>query len=263
MALELDRLWDFEQPAESERRFRDALGSAAGDEVLILRTQIARTFSLRGMFDEAHAELDAFEPRLAAAGPEPRVRALLERGRTFRSAKQLERARPLFDEAFALAERAGLESLAADALHMLPLVESTLEAQIAGTQRLLDYARAAKSERARRWEAPALHNLGVFLNDADRPAEALPVFREALAVRERLGENGPIRIARWMIAHTLRRLGRIDEALAMQEALEADCAAAGAGATDPYVFAELALLHEARGNSREAARYRELHAASG
>lgn len=257
MAIDVDALWDFDQPAATEQRFRAALRGATGDDALILRTQVARTFSLRGMFVEAHAELDALAPELEPAGPEPRVRALLERGRTFRSAKQPDHARPLFEQAFTIADRAGLESLAADALHMLPLVETTLEAQIAGTERLLAYARVARSERARGWEGPALNNLGVFLNDAGRHDEALEALRQALAVRERLGRVGPIRIARWMVAHTLRRLGRIDEALAMQQALESEFAAAGE--VDPYVFEELALLHEARGDTAAADAYREKH----
>jgi hypothetical protein len=43
-----------------------------------------------------------------------------------------------------------------------------------------------------------------------------------------------------MVAWSLRNLGRHDEALAMQRALKADLAAAGA--SDPYVEEELALL---------------------
>lgn len=257
MTLDLDALWDFREPAETEQRFRAALVDATGDDALILRTQIARTFSLRGRFAEAHAELDALAPVLANAGAEPRVRALLERGRALRSSQRTTEARPHFLEAFAQADAAGLEALAADALHMLPLVESALEAQIAGTERLLAYARSAKSERARSWKGPALHNLGVFLNDAGRHAEALEVFREALAVRERLGAIGAIRIARWMIAHTLRRLDQFDEALAIQSALATEFEAAGE--VDPYVFEELALLHEAKGHGAEAERYRRLH----
>ncbi|HSN34070.1 MAG TPA: hypothetical protein VLU41_15380, partial [Ideonella sp.] len=53
-------------PAASEARFRAALaGAKSEDERLELRTQIARTFSLRGRFAEAERELDAIEPRLA------------------------------------------------------------------------------------------------------------------------------------------------------------------------------------------------------
>jgi tetratricopeptide (TPR) repeat protein len=261
MAIDLDAMWDFDQPARSEERFRAALAQVQGDDALVLRTQLARTFSLRGRFDEAHRELDALEPLLAAAGPEPRVRALLERGRTLRSAGQPAQARPLFQRAFdaaRAASSAGLAGLAADALHMLALVEPTPEAQQAGHRKVVDYARAATDPKARYWEGPALNNLGVALNDAGRHDEALAVLREALAVRERAGRPGDVRVARWMVAHTLRRLRRTDEALAMQLDLEAQFRAAGE--TDPYVFEELALLYAAQGNAQRAAHYRALAA---
>ena len=257
MALDVQSLWNFDQPAQSEARFRAALTQARGDEALVLRTQIARTFSLRGRFDEAHRELDAVEALLPTAGPEPKVRALLERGRTLRSAKQPVQARPLFARAFEQAEAAGLAGLAADALHMLALVEPGLPGQIEAHRKVIDYARRSADPQARYWEAPGLNNLGVALNDAGRHDEALAVFREALSVRQRLGDAGAVRVARWMIAHTLRLLGHAEEALAMQLDLEQQCQAAGEA--DPYVFEELALLYRARGDAARAAHYENLH----
>lgn len=257
MALDVQSLWNFDQPAQSEARFREALAQARGDEALVLRTQIARTFSLRGRFDEAYRELDAVEALLPTAGPEPKVRVLLERGRTLRSAKQPAQARPLFARAFEQAEAAGLAGLAADALHMLALVEPGVQGQIDGHRKVIDYARRSADPQARYWEAPGLNNLGVALNDAGRHDEALAVFREMLPVRERLGDAGSVRVARWMIAHTLRLLGRAEEALAMQLDLERECRAAGEA--DPYVFEELALLYGARGDAARAAHYQELH----
>ena len=50
MTFDLSMLWDFNQPDVSEQRFRAALASAAGDDALILQTQIARTYGLRGDF---------------------------------------------------------------------------------------------------------------------------------------------------------------------------------------------------------------------
>jgi tetratricopeptide (TPR) repeat protein len=261
MALDVQSLWNFDQPARSEARFREALAQARGDDALVLRTQIARTFSLRGRFDEAHHELDAVEALLPTAGPEPKVRGLLERGRTLRSAKQPEQARPLFARAFDQAEAAGLAGLAADALHMLALVEPGLQGRIDGHRKLIDYARRSADPQARYWEAPGLNNLGVALNDAGRHDEALAVFREALAVRERLGDAGAVRVARWMVAHTLRLLGHAEDALAMQLDLERQCHAAGGA--DPYVFDELALLYRARGDAARAAHYQDLHRQAG
>ena len=99
--------------------------------------------------------------------------------------------------------------------------------QLAWNRRVVDYARAAADPRAQRWDAVALNNMGVALNDARRHDEALAVLQEALAAFERLGRRGSILVARWMVAHTQRLLGSIDEALAGQLALERDHAAAG------------------------------------
>src|SRR5687768_14005812 len=100
------QLWDFTDPAGSELRFRGALAGAQGDLGLELETQIARSYSVRKRFADAHAVLDALEPRLAAAGTRPRLRYLLERGRTFNSSGDKAAARPLFVQAWELGKAA-------------------------------------------------------------------------------------------------------------------------------------------------------------
>jgi tetratricopeptide (TPR) repeat protein len=251
-AVDVDALWQYADPAASEARFRAALAAGAqGDDALVLRTQIARSFSLRARYAHAHAELDAIEPQLAAAGIEPRVRAWLERGRTLRSAGKPVDAKPLFVRAYESAAAARLERLAADALHMAALAESALDERIAWNRRTIDYAQRATDARARGWQATAHNNIGSDLRDAGRLAEALAAFQDALAAYERSGRADSVRIARWQIANTLRLLGRRDEALAMQIALERDAAAANA--PDRYVYEELALLHDARGDAAAAA----------
>ncbi len=250
-AVDVDALWNFADPAASEARFREALGSAKGDDALVLRTQIARTFGLRGLFDDAHRELDAIEPALAAAGMEPRVRAWLERGRTLRSAGKPLEGRPLFMRAYVTADAARLERLAADALHMIALAEPALDERIAWNRRTIDYARRATDARAQGWQAAALNNIGSDLREAGRLEESLAAFREAQAAYERIGRAQSLFVARWQVGNVLRLLGRTDEALAMQTALERDMAAAGA--PDPYVYDELALLQAARGQADAAA----------
>ena len=67
--MDLDTLWDFDKPADSEQRFRDALAALAdpvGEDALVLRTQLARALALQRRFDESAAELDA-----VAAVPDP------------------------------------------------------------------------------------------------------------------------------------------------------------------------------------------------
>ena len=191
-AIDLDAMWDFDEPAESETRFRAALAQVNGDDALVLRTQIARTYSLRGMIRRRAPR--ARHRRAAAAearGAEPRVRALLERGRTLRSAQQPVQARPLFVRAFESADKAKLEALAADALHMVALVEPTVEGQLEWNRKAVALrARRRPIAKARSWEGAALNNIGVTLNEAGRHAEALAVFRDALAAYERAGKAG-------------------------------------------------------------------------
>ena len=205
-AVDLDALWNFADPAATEARFRDALGSATGDDALVLRTQVARTYSLRGRFDDANRELDAIEPALATAGVEPRVRAWLERGRTLRSAGKPMEGKPLFMRAYVTADAARLERLAADALHMLALAEPALDDRIAWNRRTIDYARRATDPRAQGWQATAMNNIGSDLREAGRLDESLASFREAQAAYERIGR--PQRDRGYAIASSRRMQAR-------------------------------------------------------
>jgi tetratricopeptide (TPR) repeat protein len=242
-------MWDFADAARSEQRFRDALAGASGDWWLELETQLARTYSLRQRFAEAHRLLDDIEPRLAGAGIKPRLRYLLERGRTFNSAGEKARARPLFLEAWELGRAGGEEDLAIDAAHMVAIVEGG-ESALAWNDKALAMAEKARDPAARRWQAAVLNNMGVALNDLGRHDEALRYFQRALIAYQERGDARTIRIARWMIAHTLRLLGRNAQALDMQLALQDELRAAGED--DPYVREELALLYAALGERAKA-----------
>jgi tetratricopeptide (TPR) repeat protein len=242
-------MWDFADPAKSEQRFRDALVGASGDWRLELETQIARTYSLRNRFGDAHRLLDEIQPQLATAGIRPRLRYLLERGRTFNSAADKAAAKPLFIEAWQRGEAAGEEDLAIDAAHMVAIAVGGEQA-LQWNRRALAMTEKALDPAAKRWQASVLNNMGVELNDLGRHEEALAVFERALdAYRER-GEPRNIRVARWMVAHTLRLLGRNQEALRMQLALERELSAAGE--VDPYVREELAALYAALGEPEKA-----------
>lgn len=245
-APDIVALWDFDDPAGTEARLRARLEGAGAELALSLRTQIARTHSLRGRFAEAHALLDEVDAALPRAGAEPRVRAWLERGRTWRSSGQPQRARPLFLQAAELAGSAGLEFLAVDALHMLALVETDTDAQLAWNRRALAAASRALDPRARDWDASLANNIGISLHQAGRHEEALASFRTALAARERIGKPERIRVARWMIAWTLRAMQRHDEALALLRELDRE--QREHNAPDGYVAEEIAENLLARGD---------------
>ena len=235
MTTPLRDLWDFDDPAGSEERFR-AL-AAASEEPLATRawTQVARALGLQERYDEGHAVLDRLDPE----DPEARVRTGLERGRLLRSAGDPGAARPLFEEAARLALGAGLEELEVDALHMVALVLSPAD-RLAAHQVALERARRATDRAARDWDAPLLHNIGMEHADAGDHVAALAAFEEALVARERIGDPAGARVARWMVAWSLRHLGEVDRAREVQLALKAELDALGEH--DPYVDEELALL---------------------
>lgn len=263
MAIDLAPLWDFAQPALSEQRFRAALATAQGDDVLILQTQIARSLGLRSKFDGARALLREIEPKLATAGPEARVRWQLEWGRSHASAAhpkdtvtpaQRVLAREAYQAALDTARDARLDGLAIDAIHMFAFTD---EGPVAGerwAREALALAAGSTQPAARRWEPSIRNNLGMALHGQGRYGEALVEFRQALALREQRGDDAQaLGVARWMVAWTLRALGRVDEALAIQQQLERDTAAAGR--PDVYVFEELEALHRARGEAVLAQAY--------
>jgi len=219
---DFDSLWDYDHPAATEQTFRALLPAAEASGnlgyLLELKTQIARTLSLQRRFDEANTLLDEIEAVLDRAPARPRIRYWLERGRTYNSAGQIEQARPCFDTAWEQAQATQEDFYAIDAAHMLAIVESD-QGALDWNLKALDLAENSADERARKWRGSLYNNIGWTYHDRGDYAAALDIFHKALDLRLADGKPGPIRIARWCIARTLRSLGRVEEALAMQQAL--------------------------------------------
>ncbi len=231
MTIDIDPLWDFDDPAASEERFL-----ALQSEV---QTQLARTHSLRKQFEQAHGLLDNVENDLPPGESRARVRYLLERGRTHSSAGEKERAPLLFSQAWNDALILGEEALAIDAAHMLGIVAAGDES-VRWNEEALALAGHSPDPKARRWRGSLYNNLGWTYHDAGRLPEALACFQQALDARREQGLPGPERIARWCVARCLRSLGRLDEALEIQQELRAEHEAAQT--QDKYVEEEIATL---------------------
>lgn len=262
MAIDVTPLWDFSKPDVSEQRFRAALETAEGDDALILQTQIARTHGLRKDFDKARDVLRSIEPKVGSAGPEVRVRYALELGRTYASATHSpdsqtpasrDAARAAYQSALDQARAAGLDGLSIDAIHMLAFVDTAPTDQLKWAQEALAVVESSTQPAAKRWEASIRNNLGYALHQLGRYDEALTQFKAAVAIRERGTDAEATRAAHWMVAWTLRALGRSDEALDMQLRLERECDAAGQ--PDPYVFEELEKLYRDKGDIERAQHY--------
>lgn len=242
---DLDSLWNYDKPAESESRFRDALAAIGVNEQvswhLELLTQIARAQGLQRRWTESHATLDEVFKCLTPEHRSPRVRYLLERGRVLNSSGSLAEARPLFEQAWESALSMRLDALAVDAAHMVAIVAEAIGMPDQATkwnQLAIDLADRSDDPKARRWLASLHNNVGWSHHAAGRYEEALREFQLALELRRERNEAKPVRIARWCIARTLRSLGRIDEALAIQRELARELSEAGE--RDGYVQEELA-----------------------
>ncbi|MBE7435097.1 MAG: tetratricopeptide repeat protein [Anaerolineales bacterium] len=254
--IDIDEFWEYSDPAASETRFRAALDSARGDLRLELLTQIARTFSLRSRFEEAHGVLNDVERQLTGAGARPNVRYLLERGRTFNSKGEKDKARELFIRAWDQAREAQLEGLAVDAAHMVAITYSGSADAIDWNQRGMAIARGSRDPKAKGLIPAMLNNSAWDLHQMGRFEEALSLFKEAQVEWTARGKPERIQIAKWSVARCFRSLERYDEALEIQRALEAEHKEAGT--TDGYVFEEIAENLALMGRNEEARPYFEL-----
>ena len=253
MAVDIDALWDYDQPALSEARFRDALKTESGDGALELETQIARTFSLRREFTQAHGALDAVQRRMSdRTRPAVRVRYLLERGRTFRSAGELAKSRPLFLEAWQISDREKLTLLAIDAAHMMGIIESADEAQ-RWNERAMAMAMGSLVPRAIRWRGSLANNMGHTERERGNLDAAMKHFQASLTAFQLTRSGSQIRMAKWQIANVMRMQKRYDEALALQLVIETE--AAEAAEPDGYVFEEIAEIYLVKGDREKAKGY--------
>ncbi|HEY2354454.1 MAG TPA: hypothetical protein VGH79_06115 [Gaiellaceae bacterium] len=177
MGDRLRPLWDFDDLDASEARFRAQLERETTDagraEVL---TQLARVDGLRGNW----AECDAFLDEAEALGGVT-ARSLLERGRRARSSEQPDWGLDQFRAAFDVARETGAAALAADAAHMLALVDDAEAWTACG----IEIAGSSGDPGVRYWLGPLYNNVGWARFAAGDHAGALEAFELALAARER------------------------------------------------------------------------------
>jgi tetratricopeptide (TPR) repeat protein len=249
-----DDLWDYAKPAETREKFERLLPQAKDDHAyqLELQTQIARTYSLEAKFNEAHEVLDQIE--LATVNlPRVRIRYELERGRTYNSAGDKQKAKELFVSAFQRAEQEGEDFFAVDAAHMVAIAEPGFDERVAWNARAIELAENSDDPRARSWIGSLANNLGWDHFDAGHHEQALDLFEKSQLYFAGAGRASNERIARWSIARVTRAMGALDDALTIQLALESEFNALNEH--DPYVYEEIGEIYLAKGRSEEASAY--------
>jgi tetratricopeptide (TPR) repeat protein len=242
-SAEIDAIWDFGQPLATRERFQALLSDhpESGDEI---RTQIARTLGLDRQFDEALQLLNQVD---ASKSTVVSLRRDLELGRLRNSQQDKAGSIPYFESALNAAVAAGEDFYAVDAAHMLGIA-TTGEESLRWNEEAIRLVGNSSDPRARKWAGSLLNNTGWTYHEMGDFAAALQKFEAALEFQEQQGDPEKIRIARWCIARTLRSLGRLDDALAMQRELEQ-------GKEDGYVWEEIAEILHAQGKTEASRPY--------
>jgi tetratricopeptide (TPR) repeat protein len=124
------------------------------------------------------------------------------------------------------------------------------DAAIAWNEKALALAHSSSQPEAKRWLPSLLNNQGWSYFERHDYQRALALFEEALELRSREDNAEATRIARWSVAKTLRVLGKVEQALEMQQAILSQYA--GIGKTDGFVFEELGECQLARGETAQA-----------
>ena len=224
MAVErdFDKLWNYEDPAATEAKFRELLPAAEKGKdrgyYIELLTQLARTQSLQRKFDKAHEILDKAMKLISADHIVPRIRFMLERGRTYNSSKEYEKARELFHAAYLQSEKYGEDNLAIDAVHMLGIVDKD-EESLKWNNLAIEMAERTTDEKAKSWLGPLYNNTGWTYHDMGEYDKALSIFEKNVEWHTKKNSGMQLYIAKWSVARCLRSLGRVEEALEMQMAL--------------------------------------------
>ena len=254
---DFNAMWNYDDPAATEARFRSLipLAGESGDANYHaeLLTQIARSQGLQRKFGEAQVTLDEAFEVIEDEKSVGMVRYLLERGRVYNSSGDPGVSRGYFLKAHDLAIEIGADFYAIDALHMLGIVDPP-DKQMDWNLKALDLAEESEDERAKKWRGSLYNNIGWTYHDLGEYEKALEMFEKSLAFREEQADSAGVLIAKWTIARTNRSLGNVQEALDMQLQIERHLEEYGLP-QDGYVYEEIAECLLLLGRERESKKY--------
>jgi len=250
---DFDQLWNYSDPAATELKFREVLNVLPASQTSSYRaellTQIARTYSLRYMFKEAHAALEEARAILPVKAEVANIRYFLEKGRTL----NYEGKRPEAKIEFLMAEQTAGELnedfYRIDALHMLAIGVPPQES-IRMNEMAIIMAEKSEQPKAKDWLGSLYNNLGWSYFDTGNYEKALSVFLRALQWRIDKDLAPGIFIAKWCVARTLRALNQIDKAITIQLALFEESTITGH--PDGFVHEELGELFLIKSEKQKA-----------
>ena len=207
---------------------RDALKRAGdGDRAAEAQALLARAWWYRGLWDRAR---DAYESALALfdEGPPTEAKArVLASVSGFRGLDgEFEEAIVIGREAFAAAERLGLDEVRATVLTTIGFARAAL-GDDSGVADMEESKRIALSCGALREAARAANNLAVELYSVGDLSRAFELLEEASRLADRAGDVDLVRFGRGMLLLPAFDGGRWDECVLLAGEFVAECEATG------------------------------------
>jgi len=230
-------------------------------------SQLALAQAMQKQFPEAHATLDEAERVLLVSDVVAKARILLERGRVYHQAGNLERAKSFYESSYRWSQEQGLDEHTCNAAHMLAIVVQENAEKIQWNELAIRLAKGSTNVKAKAWLGSLCNNLGVAYFDSRRYEEALTLFRESLEHRQREGVALNIYMAKWQIGRTLRLLGHYEEAFSALMETQTSAEDLEGDATLPkeakdffqgYVYAELAEMYLLKEDFETSKKYAKL-----
>lgn len=224
MLEKFDDIWGLlGDPIKVEARLTELLSAAQSfhDNSIYpqILSQIALAQGMQKKFNEAHATLDKAEAALTQGSIVPKVRIFLDRGKVYQQNEQYNEALQHFEQSFNLSVSNGLDLYAIDAAHMIAIISKDTAEKIHWNELAIHLANKTDNQKAHSWLGSLYNNLGQNYLEAERFEDALSAFSQTLHYRTEEGLVSNVRVANWAIGCALRKLGRINEALAIQHSL--------------------------------------------
>lgn len=262
---DLDRLWNVSDPRASEEAYRRLLPQAeqlAGQDrsyLIELHSLIGRAVAAQGKYTEARSALamadKILQEQQAAYRVSAKIRWLLETGRLCILEKIPSQARPCFVEAWTLAIHSGEDSFAVEVALMMAAIEPQ-KLQQEWVAKAIRLAEKSPQANAKRWLGTLYSAMGWRFYDARQYDASLEIFQKALSHLNLHGEKREIFVAKWSIGKLLRSMGKLEEALLIQQALLAELGIGGP--RDGGLYEELAECLQSLKRFAEAQPYFEL-----
>jgi tetratricopeptide (TPR) repeat protein len=259
---DFDGFWEGVDPTTTESTIRSLLPSVTtGDwnsQALENLIQLARALDLQKKPTEAAQVLGQARELLSGLSDVQRgqaeLRWLIEHGRHLFLAMTPSKAQTPFMQAWTIASQSNNVFFAIEAALMLAIIQPP-KFQNEWLQRALHLAEQSEAPKAKLWLAQLYLMDGWRAYDFRRFDVAYESFQKALDRPREKGEmTDPITI-RWCVAHTLRALNRIPEALEIQRELFTELK--NIGRPTGYVSLEIAECLQLLQNTEEAKPYFE------